>query len=152
MKIKYNKVYNFDLSKTYSFGSLPEIALNEIFKDGRVASHLLEPQLESWFPELKHIKGCKGYDHIHRRDNRLFDAKNFTGRGCKFKPSYMIGSQRKFIKEEFIKKTEGMSYIICDIVDFPKVRVVFKEGSQLAQQYPNGIISLSKRNEIFNEE
>ena len=152
MEIKYDKVYNFDLSNSYSFGTLPKQALDEIFKDGRVASHLLEPQLEAWFPELEHVKGCKGYDHVHRCDERLFDAKNFTARGCKFMPSNMIGSGRKFIKEDFIKKTQGMSYIICDIVDFPRVRVVFKEGGQLAKQYPKGTIRLAERKEIFSEE
>jgi|TARA_R110000824_G_scaffold392567_1_gene591051 hypothetical protein len=151
-EIEYNKVYSFDISGTYSFGSLPAQSLNDIFKDGRVASHLLEPQLELWFPELKHVKGCKGHDHIHRTDDRLFDAKNFTKNGCKFMPSNMIGSGRKFDEEVFIEKVKDMSYIVCDIVEFPKIRVVFKEGVELARQYMKGAIPLSGRKVVFCEE
>jgi len=148
-KINYDKVYKFDLSNCL-FGTLSKEKLYEIGKDGRFASHLLEPQLEEWFPELKHVKGCKGYDHIHRQDARLFDAKNFThASGCKFMPSNMIGTGRKFDEEAFLKKTKDMSYIICDIVDFPSVSVVFKHGKELAKSYPKGNISLAKRSEVF---
>ena len=150
--IEYDKVYEYDLAGSYSFGTLPKVVLEEVLKDGRVASHMLEPQIEVWFPELKHVKGCKGHDHIHRRDGRLFDAKNFTrSGGCKFMPSNMLGTGRKFDQDEFVKKTSGMSYIICDIVDFPRVRIIFKDGKELAQRYPKGNISKTKRGELFGE-
>ena len=152
--IEFGKTYTFDLSGTYSFGTLPASVVSEIFKDGRAASHFLEPQLALWFPELKHIKGCKGHDHVKRLDENIkFDAKNFTqAGGCKFMPSGMIGTGRKFDKELFLFKTENMNFIICDIVDFPKVRVIFKKGSELADKYPNGKITKSKRGELFRAE
>lgn len=150
-KIKFNTVYKFDLTGTFSFGDLDNEALMETFKDGRVASHLLEPQLVSWFPELKHVKGCKDHDHVNRADENIkYDAKNFTTAvGCKFMPSGMIGTGRKFDREQFLFKTENMNYIICDIVDFPKVSVVFKKGKELSDQYPNGCIAKIKREELF---
>tara|TARA_B100000029_G_scaffold397663_1_gene395999 strand:- start:694 stop:1173 length:480 start_codon:yes stop_codon:yes gene_type:complete len=152
-KIEFDKVFEFDLSGTFSFGNLSMIQLVEIFKDGRVASHLLEPQLVKWFPVLRHIKGCKGYDHINKLDENIkYDAKNFTlSGGCKFLPSNMIGTGRKFDQEQFLFKTENMNYIICDIVDFPRVRVIFRRGKELAQAYPKGIISKTKRGELFGE-
>ena len=151
-KIEYNKVYKYDLAGTVKFGSLPKKTVHEVYKDGRVASHLLEPQIEVWFPELRHIRGCKSHDHVHKKDGRLFDAKNFTpAGGCKFMPSKMLGTGRKFNEQEFIHKTSNMTYIICDIVDFPKIRLIFKEGKELAQRYPKGNISKTKREELFGE-
>jgi len=149
--IEFDRVYNFDLSGTFSFGSLSKRALAEILKDGRVASHLLEPQLAKWFPELRHVKGCKDHDHVNKVDENIkYDAKNFTpAGGCKFMPSSMLGTGRKFNEERFLFKTEKMNYIICDIVDFPKVSVIFKKGSELASQYPKGTITKSKRGELF---
>ena len=64
-------------------------------------------------------------------------------------PSGMIGTGRKFNEEQFLFKTKNMNYIICDIVDFPKVSVIFKKGSELASQYPKGTITKSKRGELF---
>jgi hypothetical protein len=152
--IVFDKVYTFDLTGTISFGDLTTLALIDIFKDGRVASHLLEPQLAIWFPEIRHIKGCKGYDHVNKLDENIkYDAKNLTqAGGCKFMPSGMIGTGRKFDKEQFLFKTKDMNYIICDIVDFPIVSVTFKRGQELAERYPNGCISLSKRQELFGVE
>jgi len=152
-KIEYDKVYKYDLDGTVKFGGLSKEAVYAACRDGRVASHLLEPQIELWFPELTHVKGCKSYDHVRKKDGRLFDAKNFTpAGGCKFLPSKMLGTGRKFNEQEFVKKTSNMTYIICDIVDFPKVRVIFKEGKELAQRYPNGKISKTRRDELFGEE
>ena len=149
--IECDKVYNFDLTGTVSFGDLKEQDIYDLCKDGRLVSHLLEPQLCNWFPVLKHVRGCKGHDHVHREDGRLFDAKNFTPKGgCRFAPSSMYGKGRKFDESLFLEKSRNMTYIICDIVEFPKVRVLFKEGAKLAKKYPKGKISKSKRNVLFS--
>ena len=152
-KIELDKVFNFDLAGTFSFGSLTVEQLEDIYKDGRCASHLLERQLVSWFPELKHVKGCKGYDHINTFDESVsYDAKNFTkASGCGFAPSGHYGKGRKFDEEKFLFKAHSLIYIICDIIDFPKIGVVFKDGKELSKQYPKGNISLSKRGELFSE-
>ena len=152
--IVFDRVFTFDLSGTFSFGNLSADMLIEIYKDGRVASHLLERQLVSWFPELRHIKGCEDHDHVNRLDENIqYDAKNFTtSGGCKFLPSSMIGTGRKFNEERFLYKTQKMNYIICDIVDFPKINVIFKRGSDLSEQYPNGCIGKGKRKELFSAE
>ena len=149
--IEFDKVYEFDLGGTISFGDLQEEDINELCKDGRFVSHLLERQLVKWFPELKHIKGCKNHDHVLRKDGRLFDAKNFTpSGGCRFAPSSMYGVGRKFDEKIFLEKTKDMSYIICDIVEFPRVRVIVKHGAELAKEYPKGTISKPKRDILFS--
>ena len=151
-EIDSRRVYEFDLSGQFSFGNLSESSLKEVYRDGRVASHLLEVQLEHWFPELKHVKGCKGHDHVSRHnEDVLYDAKSFTRGGCKFMPSNMLGTGRSFDAGSFAEKTSNMQYIICDIVDFPRVRVVFREGRELASEYPTGVISPNKRCEIFTD-
>ena len=147
---KFNKVYNHDLTGTYSFGDLDEEALIEIFKDGRVASHLLERQLTKWYPSLTHVKGCKDHDHVDKF-NFKYDAKNFTKSGLGFMPSSMLGTGRKFDQKLFEMKSKKMNYICCDIMDFPRVRVVFKKGCELVKKYPTGKISSTQREVLFSE-
>ena len=150
-KVEYNKVFEFDLCGTVAFGGLSTKSLHEIFRDGRAVSLLLERQLEKWFPQLKWVGGCKYKDHDDQETNDVYDAKNFTKNGLKFVPSKMIGTGRKFDKAKFHKgvKEKKMNYICCDIIDFPKVRVLFKRGTDLLKEYPTGSIGVPKRDLLF---
>lgn len=148
-KIIKNKVFNFTI-KNFSFGTLSPALVIDILKDGRVASHFLEPQLTHWFPELTHIKGCKGYDHIDQTSQK-YDAKNFTSRGLKFMPSNQLGSGRNFCYETTYKHAAELVYICCDIIDFPQVKVIFKDGPALLEEYPKATITKTKRKELFCE-
>ena len=78
MEIKYNHNYYFTFLST--FGDLPNEKIKEILKDGRLASHFLERQLEIDFPELTFVN-AKGYDHIRKDSNILYDQKCFTQGG-----------------------------------------------------------------------
>ena len=148
MKIELNKTYSFEVDN-FSFGGLENEELIELFKDGRVASFFLEPQLTKWFPELTHVKGCKDHDHIDESGNK-YDAKNFTKNGLKFMPSNQIGAGRGFDYETTRKKIEetGMTYIACDINNFPTVNVKFVNGIELLEKYPTATITL-KDKELF---
>tara|TARA_R100000008_G_scaffold53577_2_gene32545 strand:+ start:42 stop:491 length:450 start_codon:yes stop_codon:yes gene_type:complete len=146
-QIELDKTYIREI-KNFSFGDLSRETLIEIFKDGRVASHVLERQLVHWFPDLTHVGGCEGHDHVDST-GQLYDAKNFTKRGLNFKPSKMLGVGRTFDYKAMVKKASEMIYIACDIVDFPKVRIIFKNGTELARDYPNGKISKTKREVLF---
>ena len=149
-KIFKNKTYKF-VVKNFSFGSLNQDALIELFRDGRVASHFIEPMLTHWFPELQHVKGCKDYDHIDSKKQK-YDAKNFTpSGGLKFMPSNQLGSGRKFCYETTRKHAKELVYICCDIVDFPKIRVIFRDGEKLLEEYPNATISKTKRGDLFRD-
>lgn len=132
-----------------SFGSLSSEVLAEMFTDGRLASHFLERQLCEWYPYLQFVDK-KGYDHIDEEGN-LYDQKCFTKGGLTFSPSNMAGKGRVFNKEEAHSHAKNITYICCDITEFPTVRVKFAKGADLIEDYPNCKISYSKRSEFFNE-
>ena len=148
MKLELNKTYEFDLTNTMSFGDISTERLYEFFKDGRNASFMLEEQLVHWFPELIRVEGNKDHDHID--DNGVkYDAKNFTNYGLNFMPSNQIGAGRKFNSIIAYEKANKLIYICCDIVDFPKVRVIFKEGKDLVRDFPSCSVSKKNREILF---
>ena len=143
-----NKTYTFEVEA--NFGSLSKETVNKLFTDGRVASHFLEEQLTEWFPDLTFVDG-KGYDHVDIENNQ-YDQKSFTKRGTIYAPSNMVGKGRKIDEAVFHAHAKNISYILTDVIDFPTVRVVFKRGSDLLKEYPNGKIPLNARSVIFDKE
>lgn len=144
MELIINQVYEFYCPA--SFGTLSQSIVDQLFQDGRVASHFLERQLVLWFPSLTFIDG-KGYDHVDLTQQR-YDAKCFTKGGAKFCPSVMIGAGRSVDEEKLWQHAPQMKYIFCDIVDFPQVRVICKNGLDLVK-YPKGTIPFKDRNALF---
>jgi len=132
-----------------SFGDLSSEELAVMFTDGRLASHFLERQLTKWYPFLTFVDK-RGYDHIDERENK-YDQKCFTKGGLTFSPSNMAGKGRVFVQEEAHEHAKGITYICCDVVDFPTVRVKFAKGEELIQEFPKCKIAYSKREEFFNE-
>ena len=148
-KIKMDKTFTF-MVEDLAFGSLSKEEIIELFKDGRFVSPFLERQLTIWFPELTHVSGCKPYDHLDEHSNK-YDAKNFTKNGLKFMPSGMIGTGRKYNYElcrQKIKKNK-MTYIACDVVDFPQVRVKFVDGIKLLGKYKSAQVPTKDRELLF---
>lgn len=143
--MEYNMTYQFVVEA--SFGDLSKETVNKLFTDGRVASHFLEEQLCEWFPSLTFVDG-KGYDHVDEENNR-YDQKSFTKRGTNYAPSNMVGKGRSVDEEVFHAHAKEISYILTDVNDFPKVRVVFKKGEDLLKDYPNGKIPHNARSVIF---
>lgn len=134
MKIKFNKVFEFDLTNKVMFGDLTIDELIEVYRDGRQSAPVMERQLVHWFSELTYVNK-KGYDHIDKNGNR-YDHKSFTSLGLKFAPSAMIGAGRKIDKKIAAKHSMETNYICCDITNFPKVRVVFSTGCELMTRFP----------------
>ena len=64
-------------------------------------------------------------------------------------PSNQIGAGRKFDSVVAYQKANKLVYICCDIVDFPKVKVVFKDGKDLVKSYPSCKVSKNKRELLF---
>lgn len=145
--IECNKTYKFLISEI-SFGEISKEELCEIFKDGRYSSALMEIQFTRWFPELIRQPGNKSYDHFDNLGNK-YDAKAFTKNGCKFMPSSQIGSGRKFNIKEAENKVLENNYIIYDVNNFPYIEVVFKQGIDLAIEYPKFYIPFNKRKDFF---
>ena len=148
MKIELNKTYEFDLTDTMSFGDIKQERLYEFFKDGRNASFMLEEQLIHWFPELTRVEGNKDHDHIGENGVK-YDAKNFTKGGLNFMPSNQIGAGREYDEVIAYEKANKLVYICCDIVDFPKVRVIFKSGKDLVEYFPKCRVTKTNREVLF---
>jgi hypothetical protein len=66
-------------------------------------------------------------------------------------PSNQLGSGRKFCYETTHKHAAELVYICCDIIDFPQVKVIFKDGAALLEEYPKATITKTKRKELFCE-
>ena len=132
-----------------SFGDLSQDELSEMFTDGRLVSHFLERQLTKWYPELTFVDG-RGYDHLDTEQNK-YDQKCFTKGGLTFAPSNMIGKGRSIDEAVASEHVQSITYICCDVIDFPLVKVKFVKGSDLEKDYPKFKIPLSKRKEFFGE-
>lgn len=140
MKIEFNKTYHFHVDSV-SFADLNQEELSTLFSDGRVASHFIEIQITKWFPELKRKEIKRGRaksDHIGT-NNVIYEMKNFTKYGCKFMPSYMYGGSRKFNFDEFNKLAQDTKYIVCDIRNFPSIKIIFKSGNDIVTLFPKGL-------------
>ena len=148
MKLELNKTYDFDLTDTMSFGDIKQERLYEFFKDGRNASFMLEEQLIHWFPELTRVEGNKDHDHIGENGVK-YDAKNFTKGGLNFMPSNQIGAGREYDEVIAYEKANKLVYICCDIVDFPKVRVIFKSGKDFVEEFPKCRVTKTNREVLF---
>jgi hypothetical protein len=145
--IEFDKTYSFKIENV-GFGCLSLEEIIDILKDGRVASHFLERMLEKWFPELEFVDG-NGYDHVNKGNQVKYDQKCFTKGGCGFAKSILVGGGRTFDLSEATKHSAEMNYILCDIVEFPEVRVVFAEGKNLLTRYPKCKIPFKDRELIF---
>jgi hypothetical protein len=140
MVIEFNKTYEFYIDSV-SFADLTKEELATLFSDGRVASHFIEIQITKWFPELqrKEIKrGRAKSDHIGQ-NNVIYEMKNFTKYGCKLMPSYMYGGSRKFNFDEYNKLAKDTKYIVCDIRNFPIIKIIFKDGTDIVNLFPKGL-------------
>ena len=146
-----NQVHRFTLSNV-AFDCLSSELVVKIFKDGRVFSHLIEPWLAQKFP-ITHVTGCKEYDFVDNDDpNIKYDQKTFTARGCKYYPSSMIGTGRKFDKTLFEEKANKLIYILVSNICFPEIRVKFVTGADLLAQYPKGEIPYAHYGKFFEDE
>jgi hypothetical protein len=134
-----------------SFDTLPVEVITELFKDGRIFSHFIERILAQDYG-LKHVTGCKGHDIVDPSNPDIkYEQKTFTGNGCKFMPSNMIGQGRQFNKEVFIEKSKNLIYVIVSNVKFPLLKIRFVKGSELATEYPSGEIKLKDHDKFFTD-
>ena len=148
--IQYDKTITH-IIENYGFGNLPKEAVANQYKDGRYFSHIIELWLSENYPILKHVKGCKKYDHVNIEDENIkYDQKTFTSGGCKFMPSNMIGEGRVFNLEVFQEKAKKLIYIIVSNIHFPEIKIKFVRGFDLIIQYPKGVIPLKDFDKFFN--
>ena len=151
IRASMNSIMKIDLTGTIQFGSLPVEELTEHFKDGRWASTLLERYIPVWYPELTWVPGNKDHDHIDSQGN-LYDLKCFTKGGLKFMPSNQIGAKRCFDKDVAHEKANKLTYICCDITQFPIVTIKFAKGCDLIAKYPQCSIPFKDRSNLFTDD
>lgn len=146
--VEYNKTYEFDLTGRVQFGDLPIELIHRLFTDGRVASKFLEHHLPVWFPELEFVD-AQGYDHVRTSDGRRFDLKGFTPRGACYAPSEMLGKGRKITVDVVHAHAREIDYVFSDITEFPRVRIVFKQGTDMVTEFPTTKIKKTERAKLF---
>ena len=147
-QIRYDHTYEFDLTGRVQFGDLPTETVHALFQDGRVASKFLENILPVWFDDLTYVDQ-DGYDHVQTSTGRQFDLKGFTAGGASYAPSNMLGAGRKIDREKLHEHALSIDYILSDITEFPRVRIVFKRGTELVENYPNGKIPNQQKEILF---
>ena len=151
MTIIFNKTIQRTIQNV-SFDTLPGEVLKDLFKDGRIFSHFIERILAQDYG-LRHVTGCKGYDIVDPVNPGIkYEQKTFTGNGCKFMPSNMIGQGRHFDKEVFDEKSKNLIYVIVSNINFPTLKIRFVKGGELATKYPNGEIKLKDHDKFFTDE
>jgi len=147
-----NKVYTFKV-KQPTFGNLSIEQVNRLYKDGRM-SKFLELEMTQLFPLLDYVDK-NGHDYEMKSEVQDFspkiEMKCFTQRGLKFMPSSMIGVGRKIDIEKFHEKANDLTYLFCDIVEFPEIKVIFKRGDELIDKFPRGSITYKHRNDVFSD-
>jgi len=149
--MKFNQVYQFTLPMP-TFDNFSQQEVVEIYKNGSAFSHFIERWLAKKFP-ITHVKGCKEYDFTDNANPEIkYDAKTLTAGGCKYYPSSMIGTGRKFDQELFEQKANKLIYIIVSNILFPEIRVKFVTGFDLLIQYPNGVIPYADYGKFFEDD
>ena len=148
MKVELNKTYSFDLTGKVQFGDMPVEQLHKLFRDGRVASKFLEHSIPTWFPDLEFVDE-QGFDHVCQETGRRYDLKGFTKGGACYAPSNMLGAGRKINKAEVHAHANEIDYIFSDITEFPKVRIIFKIGADMVEQWPSTKIPKKDKEKLF---
>lgn len=147
-KIKYNEVYEFTFNIAIDGWTDDEI--KSLLQDGRVNSHLLEKQIPKWF-ELD-FENQAGYDHIDKFGNK-YEQKGFK-QSCNLQPSKCVGKGREYSLEAqaehrtFVKNNK-LKYILTDVSAYPTVKLVFKEGLELLNEFPDAVIKKKSKSKIF---
>jgi hypothetical protein len=151
MKIQHDTIYYFDMTERVQFGDLPKETLYKVFQDGRIISKFLEHYVPIWFPELRFVD-ARGYDHVDVATGlKKWDLKGFTVKsGARYMPSNMIGGGRKKNLTELHAHANTIDYIFSDVVDFPRIRIQFKTGTELVTQFPAGEIPPKHRDLLFD--
>lgn len=148
-----NEIRSFEVD--YKFGNISGEDMINIFKDGRTINKLITKQIEHWYPSITLVDAIGNF-LMERSTNSLivYNCRMFTKHGLNFSSSHMIGSGRKFDRKkytDYINKY-NITYILCDVVDFPTIRVRFIDATELFDKYKSAKIDSKDREEIFGKQ
>jgi hypothetical protein len=139
-----NFLYSFTL-ENFAFANLTQDELFNILKKGNNISPFLEIYLAKTF-NLNYVNQTH-YDFLDQIGNKI-EQKTFTKYGCCFMPSTFRNNGYES-EDDLMKVCYENIYLLCDITNFPEIKVVFKKGVDLFKEFPNGKISFSNKNKIF---
>lgn len=145
--IELNKVYTYKI-ETFFHPQCPKSLVksftDKIRTDGRASSPLITSYVGEWFPDLEYVD----QDYIDFKGFGLnIEKKMFTRNGCKFCPSYMVGSGRKIEPEVSRKICEenNLIYLLADSNEFPNVKVIFVDGMELHERHKSCSIGYNNK-------
>lgn len=147
MKIKYDKTFDIDMSDevlTKKNRNWSQVDIDYYYKNGVVISKLLEMELPYIFSTLIRKNGA-GFDFVDRKGHK-YELKGFKN-SCILYQSKDVGAGRAITADKLVEwrnKAKDMTYILSDTSNFPIVKVVFKKGSDLIDNFPEGKINKGK--------
>lgn len=138
---------SFDFSNIYKLFS--EEQINKRFQDGRISSHFMEDFICEHY-NLNQANNCQKYfDATDKNNQNKFEIKCLTKRGLSITPSNMKGQGRKFNQKLFKEICLETIYIICDITNFPNVKMIFIPGNELYLKSEKGSFTFETAKSLF---
>lgn len=135
-----NKLLKINLTGKLKFGNIPIHKLIQHFKDVKNISSIINLYIPILYPKLKHI----GYNN-HTCDNvDQYIVKYFTKNGLTFTSSNdTIHSCNKHANK--------ITFICCDITNFPIITVKTMKKNELINKYPRCVIPYKDKKWIFTK-
>ena len=146
--VELNKIYHFKVEDLFH-PNCPKAVVDSFSKkirdDGRSASPIITSYVaEQWFQSLTYVDR-KFIDFIGEDVN--IEKKMLTFNGCKFCPSYMVGSGRRIDpdKSRQICAENSLVFLIADATEFPNVYVKFVDGIELHDRHKSCSIGYNNK-------
>ena len=113
----------------------------DFFTDGRRLPFVVERRLKLDYPDwgLAQAQGS-GFVLVDPENGR-WDVRSITKSGVYFCPSYMVGSGRAFVKDEFNQKLREINgFILSDVTLFPDVPIYKIPVQNVIRWYDNRLL------------
>lgn len=142
-----NKLLKINLIGKLKFGDIPINSLMNHFKDVNNISNIIGLYIPILYPKINHIG-----NNNHTCDNgNQYIVKYFTKNGLTFAPSNPSGTRRLCNIELSHKLANKLTYICCDITNFPIITLKIIKGSELVNKYPRCVIPYKDKKWIFTK-
>jgi len=141
----FDPQHNYHIKFDIKIGGLCAADVNALFKDGRVASHIIDKSLSKLFNNIhfRHNSGspsdltlvAPSPNNITKTSHYKLESKTLTAGGLRLIPSGQLGKGRSFdMSEALARATLVDYYVLTDIRQSP-VFSVYTITSQQAQHF-----------------
>ena len=167
-KLELNKTYTFNLGDMSHCGQSHEEMVEHYKSNSSPLSFLVEKLLAKWFDNLTydpqrvplfHEDGTPCLNEKRKqivvcpdlKDDYgiLYDQKAFNHKGGSYSRSSFKGVQRVKDKTEQQIWAEAQVFIWTDFTNLPEVRVHALKGTECIKNYPEGKVSIKKKDDLF---